>query len=72
VSVPSGPLTLDYTDLFTHTAFGSLAPLTSDITFAKAAASNTEVVTKIDAVPLNGRRLVGLVELTTREPAIVW
>jgi Subtilase family len=70
-SAPSGALTLDYTDLFTHTAFGSLTPLTSDITFANAAASNTEVVTKIDAVPLNGRRLVGLVDLMTREPAIV-
>ena len=71
VSVPSGALTLDYTDLFTHPAFGSLTPLTSDITFAKAATSNTEIATKIDAVPVNGRRLVGLVELMTREPAIV-
>lgn len=71
VSVPSGALTLDYTDLFTHPAFGSLTPLTSDITFSKAATSNTEIATKIDAVPVNGRRLVGLVDLMTRETATV-
>jgi len=41
VSIPSGVLTLDYTDLLTN------------------------------ALPVNGRRLVGLVELMTRETAIV-
>jgi len=71
VLVPSGPLTLDYIDLFTHTAFGSLTPLTGNITFTKEAASTVEVAAKIDAVPVNGRRLVGLVDLLTRESVTV-
>lgn len=45
VLIPSGALTLDYTDIITHAAF--------------------------DALPVNGRRLVGLVELMTQEPATV-
>lgn len=71
VSIPSGTLTLDYLDLFTHSAFGSLTPQRTNVDFNRDSAVNTEVTLKTDARPVNGRRLVGLVELMTRETAIV-
>lgn len=67
VSISSGTLTLDYTDLFTHAVFGSLTPLNT----ANAMNEEIEFAPKIDAMPLNGRRLVGFVELMTREPGTV-
>lgn len=71
VSIPSGTLTVDYTDLFTHAAFGVLTPLRTNLDFARGAEAVTEVAIKTDALPVNGRRLVGLVELMTREAATV-
>ena len=71
VSIPSGTLSLDYTDLFTHPAFGALTPLRADIDFATGTNGATEVAATIDALPVNGRRLVGLVQLMTRQTAIV-
>lgn len=65
VSVPSGPVTLDYTDVFTHPAFGSLTPLNADI--SKGSKGDIELAARVNALPLNGRRLVGIAELTTRE-----
>ena len=66
VSIPSGTLTLDYTDVFTHAALGSLTPVRSDIPSTKGIDERIDVVARIDAVPLNGRRLVGIIELMTR------
>lgn len=71
VSIASGTLTLDYTDVFTHTAFGSLTPLSTNIAFTKGTNADTDFAAEIHALPVNGRRLVGLVELMTREPATV-
>lgn len=71
VSIPSGTFTLDYTDVFTHAVFGSLTPLNTNIVFANATTEEIEIVPKIDALPRNGRRLVGLIELMTRHPATV-
>lgn len=71
VSIPSGTITLNYTDSFTHPAFGSLAPLSSNTSFAADAKAVAEVVTRIDAVPAGNRRLVGIVDLMTRAPATV-
>ena len=71
VSLPSGTVTLDYTDVFTHTAFGSLIPLATDIVFAKAANADTEMTARIDAQPVGNRRLVALVEAMTREVVTV-
>jgi Subtilase family len=71
VSIPLGGLSLDYTDLFTHTAFGSLTPLRSNVDFASGTNVEAEVATKVDALPVNSRRLVGLLELMTRQPAVV-
>ncbi|HEY2964345.1 MAG TPA: S8 family serine peptidase [Pyrinomonadaceae bacterium] len=71
VSIPSGTLTIDYTDIFTHPAFGSLAPLTRNATFARATNADMEVLANIDARPVGNRRLVGLIELLTLEPATV-
>src|SRR5262249_48760586 len=67
VSIPSGTLTIDYTDIFTHSAFGSLAPLSFRTTLAKDANVAAEVVTKVDAFPAGNRRLVGIVELMNSE-----
>jgi hypothetical protein len=71
VSLPSGTLTLDYTDFFTHAAFGSLTALTTNVAFTKGATIETEFTSRIDSLPVNGRRLVGLVQLLTREPLTV-
>lgn len=71
VSTPSGPLALDYTDLFTHSTFGSLTPRNPNVTAAKGSTADMTFEAEIDALPLNGRRLVGLVELLTREPTTV-
>jgi hypothetical protein len=62
---------LDYTDVFTHAAFGSLTPLTTNIDFTKATTIDTEFNTRMDSLPVNGRRLVGLVQLTTPQPVTV-
>lgn len=69
VSIPAGALTIDYFDIFTHPAFGSLAPLNSRTALAKDANVAAEVVTKIDAFPAGNRRLVGIVELMNWEVA---
>ena len=71
VSLPSGTLTLDYQDLFTHAAFGSLTPETNIVRVAQGGTVNRAFDAVVDAVPVNGRRLVGLVELLTREPVTV-
>jgi hypothetical protein len=71
VSIPSGTITIDYTDAFTHPAFGSLAPFTANATIARDANVLAETVSRIDAVPAGNRRLVGFVELMTREPATI-
>lgn len=71
VSTPSGPLALDYTDLFTHSAFGLLTPRSPNISVAKDSTADMTFDARIDASPLNGRRLVGFVELLTHEPATV-
>jgi hypothetical protein len=71
VSVPSGTLTVDYTDVFTHPVFGSLVPLSRNATYATGVNGDTEVLASISAVPVGNRHLVGLVQLKTREPATV-
>ena len=71
VSIPSGTMTLDYTDVFTHAAFGSLTPATSNVVFAKGTSVDTRFAARVDSLPVNGRRLVGLVQLTTPEPVTV-
>jgi hypothetical protein len=71
VSIPSGTLTLDYTDVFAHPAFGFLTPLRSNVGFAKGTNADTQFAAKIDALPLNSRRLVGLAQLMTPEPVTV-
>ena len=71
VSLPSGMLTFDYTDLFTHSAFGSLIPLTSNIAVGAGANTETEMTVRVDAQPVNNRRLVAFVELMSREPLTV-
>lgn len=71
VSIPSGSLAVDYTDLFTHSAFGTLTPRTTSVTLSKGGNADAEFTAAIDALPLNNRRLVGLVELVTSEPATV-
>lgn len=71
VSINSGPLLLDYLDIFTHAAFGSLTSLTPNVAFTQRTSSRTGFVAKIDALPVNGRRLVGLVELMARDLATV-
>jgi hypothetical protein len=71
VSIPSGIVTLDYTDVFTHTAFGSLIPLTADVAFAKAANADTEMTVTVAAQPVGNRRLIALAEAMTREAATV-
>ena len=70
ISVPSGTM-LDYTDVFTHAAFGSLTPATSSVVFAKGTSVDTQFAARVDSLPVNGRRLVGLVQLTTAEPVTV-
>ena len=71
VSIPPSTLTIDYTDVFTHSAFGSLVPLTADIAFARETTAETETTIRIDAQPLGNRRLVALVELLSREVGTV-
>ena len=71
VSIPSATLTLNYTDVFTHSAFGLLKPLSTNVLFAKGSNADIQVAANIDALPLNGRRLVGLAQLTTCEPVTV-
>ena len=71
VSIPSSTMTIDYTDAFTHPAFGSLAPLSSNRTFSRDTNAVAEIVPRIDAVPTGNRRLVGFVDLMTRAPATV-
>ncbi|HKS10993.1 MAG TPA: S8 family serine peptidase [Pyrinomonadaceae bacterium] len=71
VSIGSGPLLVDYLDIFTHAAFGSLTPLNPNITLAKGTSSRTGFVTKIDALPVNSRHLVGVVQLMARDLATV-
>ena len=69
--VPAGTLTIDYTDVFTHPAFGSMTPETSAAVFAGDRTSSENFATHIDAVPTRNRRLVGLVQLMSREVATV-
>lgn len=71
ISIGSRPLLLDYLDIFTHAAFGTLTPLNPNVVLAQGTSSRIGFVTKIDALPVNGRRLVGLGELISREGAIV-
>lgn len=71
VSIASGTITLDYGDVFTHAAFGSLTPLTTNVAFAKGTSVDTEFNANFESLPVNGRRLVGLVELMTPEPVTV-
>ncbi|MFN2408090.1 MAG: S8 family serine peptidase [Pyrinomonadaceae bacterium] len=71
VSIPSSTLTIDYTDVFTHSAFGSLLPLTTDVAVARGTTAETETTIRIDAQPLGNRRLIGLVELMSRDVATV-
>lgn len=71
VFVPPGILTVDYVDVFTHSAFGSITPLTKSGFVFGDTPVNTNVAVQIDAVPAGHRRLVGLLQLLSREPATV-
>lgn len=71
VSIPSGILTLDYTDVFTHYAFGVLTPLRTEVALAQGTNADVQFTATIDASLLNGRRLVGLAQLMTHEPVTV-
>jgi hypothetical protein len=71
VSIPSEGVIIDYTDVFTHTAFGSLTPQTTDTVFTGRTSAETNMTVRVDAQPVGSRRLVSIVELLTREPAIV-
>jgi hypothetical protein len=71
VSLPSAGITVDYTDVFTHTAFGLLTPLATDVAFARGTSTETEMTVRVDAQPVGNRRLVALVQLMTREVGTV-
>jgi hypothetical protein len=71
VSIPSGVLAVDYTDVFTHPAFGSLTSRTTDVALPNAANADIEMTARVDAQPVGNRRLVALVELMTSEAGTV-
>ena len=67
VSIPAAGLTLDYMDVFTHAAFGSLVPLEKLANFAGSAIADADLSLQIDAVPVGNRRIVGLVQVLSRD-----
>jgi hypothetical protein len=67
VSIPSGSLTVDYTDVFTHSVFGSATPSTKETDFARGMSAETDMTIRVEALPAGNRRLVAFVELMTRE-----
>jgi Subtilase family len=71
VLIPSGMVTVDYTDVFTHSAFGSLTPLRGSASFSGSSSSNVNVAIKMGAGSTQNRRIVGLLQLMGREPATV-
>lgn len=71
VTIPTGTLTFDYTDVFTHPAFGSLIPLKADTSLGTAGNAETEMTVRVDAQPVGNRRLVAFVELMSREAGTV-
>jgi len=71
VSLPAGTLLLDYIDIFTHAAFGSLRPATAQASFGSKTIADINVATRVEAVPTGNRHLVGLLPLMSREPYTV-
>ncbi|HSD45838.1 MAG TPA: hypothetical protein VLB87_04415, partial [Pyrinomonadaceae bacterium] len=71
VTIPAGIQTIDYTDVFTHSAFGSLIPLATDIALARGTTAESDMSFRIDAQPLGNRRLVALVQLMSPEAGTV-
>jgi hypothetical protein len=71
VSIPAGMLNLDYTDVFTHSAFGSLSPLKTDLTLGTGGNTETAITVRVDAQPVGNRRLVAFAELMSREAGTV-
>ena len=72
VSIPAVGLTLDYTDVFTHAAFGSMVPLSSQANFDRNAIVDANLACQIKAVPAGNRRLVGLLQILSRDPYTVY
>lgn len=71
VSTPSAAVTVDYLDVFTHPAFGSATPATKSVVLADNARVNLSLALQVDAAPTGNRRLVGLMQLLSPEPATV-
>jgi hypothetical protein len=71
VTIPSGMLTIDYTDVFTHAAFGALIPSGTPVALARGATAETAMSFRMDAQPLGNRRLVALVQLLSLEAGTV-
>lgn len=72
VSPPATGLTLDYTDIFTHPAFGSLVPLSSQVNFGTNTISDANLSFQISAAPTGNRRLVGVLQLLSRDSYTVY
>jgi hypothetical protein len=72
VSVPAAGLTLDYLDVFTHSAFGSLVPLSSEANFGRNSIAAANLAFQINATPVGNRRLVGLLQVLSRDSYILF
>jgi hypothetical protein len=55
-----------------HPAFGSLMPSTKSALISDSTHADVNVTAHIDAVPTGPRRVIGLLQLTSREPATVY
>jgi hypothetical protein len=71
VSIPAGALLVDYVDIFTHAAFGSLRPIQTEANFGANTITDVSAVSRIDALPAGNRRIVGLLQVMSRDPYTV-
>jgi len=64
-AMPSGKTTCDYSDIFTHPAFGLIAPAGKPVLRPGNATWMEQVNVRVDAVPLRPRYLAGVIAIET-------